>query len=247
MKILSLRLPRPIRAGKSLGRRTLGTCLMSLGCGWPVYADALSASASFSELDVPGLQWTASQSMLLSAVPLRVRAFTFPGEPVQLAQLYSGKPAYFQRILFSTGRIVLSGLRNGEHWLADMHPTATGTGGKLSVMRVAQDQDASHRDPPLFFRWLPAQARALFSRQDLSDASPGKDGVVGQHVFSVAMPGPDVTAYVRRQLRSDGWLEEPVYADMAGHSSWRRKTSRLALFSSQEPGGKSSLYVHHVK
>ncbi|MEB2399203.1 MAG: hypothetical protein OZ927_06655 [Alcaligenaceae bacterium] len=242
----SLRVPLSTPAGAAAGRRVLGACLLSLGCGWPIHAEARASFAAFSEFAAPGLLWTSSQSMLLSGVPLRVRAFSYQGEPLRLAQLYAAKPAYFQRILVAGGGVVLSGLRNGEHWLAELHPAATGTSGRLSVMRVARGQPPDPGRPRPVFRWLPPQARPLFSLQDRPDAPPGKAGAAGQHVFSVAMSVTDLTAYLRRRLRSDGWVEEPAYAAVAGHSAWRRSSSRLALSSLPEAEGESSLYVHHI-
>jgi hypothetical protein len=234
-----------LRAGRAVSCRLPTLLFAVVGIAWSSGpgAGALS-SLAFTELGTPGLRWTMDQSMRVAGVPLQVRGFTFAGEPSRLAQLYSGKPAYFQRILVSPGRIVLSGLRNEQHWLAEMYPTPSGSAGRVSVMRVKREGAAWARGHRAF-RWLPAQAEPLFSQQDSGHAR-GEGASASQHVFRLLGSDQDVTAYVRQQLRSDGWLEEPVYAGLGGHSAWRRKKARLAVFSLPETGGAATLYVHHV-
>src|SRR3546814_18920219 len=100
--------------------------------------------------------------------------------------------------------------------------------------------NADQPDPEQGFAWLPAQARRQFAHR-----SDRQSRTVAQYVYSIALPVPTFTAYVRQQLRAEGWEAEPFMAGLPAHNAWRREASRLVLFPQAGPAG-TTLYVHHV-
>src|SRR3546814_1007795 len=73
-------------------------------------------------------------------------------------------------------------------------------------------------DPEQGFAWLPAQARRQFAHR-----SDRQSRTVAQYVYSIALPVPTFTAYVRQQLRAEGWEAEPFMAGLPAHNAWRRE------------------------
>jgi len=198
---------------------------------------AIGAQADYSRLaalEAPGLVWDSGQSMQLSGVPVYVRPFSSMRRPADVAQALSAKTGVFQRILVAQRKILLSGLDDGWHWLAHIESDERGTQGYVSMLGLAVD--ASDRGP--MPAWLPPQADRLFSHHD----APA--GTVAQQLYTVPLNATQLSTYLRKQLRAEGWTPEPQLAGLAGHSAWRRGQSRLTLALSPAASG-TSLYIQH--
>lgn len=200
-----------------------------------------SAPERLNSLSVQGLRWGSIQPMLLSGVPAYMKPFTSGDSALPAAQSLAAHTDLFQRVLMTPGTIILSGLQADWHWLAQVDTLGAGAKGYVSAMRIGPAFPAAGamlHDPG--FSWLPAQSRRRFTYRDIASSR-----TAAQHVYSIDLPMSVVTAYVRRQLRAEGWEAEPIVG-FAGHSVWRRRSSRLMLFSQAVPPG-TDLYVHHVE
>jgi hypothetical protein len=231
------------RLSCQLPRRLLGS-LALLGCiAFTTSAMALQVTQErLGSLVVHGLRWEPMQTMLLSGVPAYLRPFSSGNAAVPVARSLAANTDLFQRMLTIPGTIVLSGLQADWHWLARVDVLAEGAKGYVSAMHISPawpgaDQEG---DKP-GFTWLPAQAQRRFVYRS-GMASP----TVAQHIYSIALPVQALTAYLRRQLRVEGWEAEPTVAVMPGYSAWRRQTSRLMLFTQAGAAG-TDLYIHHVE
>ena len=195
-----------------------------------------------SELNVPGFQWQVPQSMRLSGVQLHIRHFSSNSGVMPAAQSLATYTGLFQRVLTIRRKVVLSGLSSGWHWLAEIDASSTGAHGYVSALHTgAQVTGASPFASERSFAWLPPQARRQFDHQHIVDGRR-----VMQQVYSIALPIPALTSYVRRQLRTDGWLPEPQLAGSSGGMAWGKAQARLLLFAQQGTAG-TSLYVHYIE
>ncbi|MGB3288674.1 MAG: hypothetical protein WBA83_05320 [Burkholderiaceae bacterium] len=195
-----------------------------------------------SSFSMQGLRWESVQSMFLSGVPAHVRPFASDLAALPVARSLAAHVDLFQRVLVTPGTIILSGWQANWHWLAQVDALSRGAKGYVSAMRVdpaASAEGAALHEPG--FSWLPAASRRQFVYRD---ASPSAKAT--QHVYRIGLPMQALTAYVRRQLRAEGWEAEPAIAGLAGHSIWRHGSSRLTLFSQPVPSG-TDLYIHHVE
>lgn len=194
---------------------------------------------SLAELNIPGFAWETQQTMHLSGVPVHVRHFSSDSAVVSAAQMLVRHSGLFERVLKLNSRVVLSGLRSGWHWLAEVDTSKSGSHGYVSALHVeAEGTDSQYVVRPSF-AWLPPQAIRQFDHQN----SEGGKKVV-QQVYSIALPTQRLTSYLRRQLRTGGWMPEPELAGIGAGMAWSRAGARLMLFPQQGDGG-TSLYVHY--
>ncbi|AEC19858.1 putative secreted protein [Pusillimonas sp. T7-7] len=219
-------------------RVILPTVVLACLCS-PVLA-RLAVADGLVDLDVPGFEWEAQQTMQLSGVPIHVRRFSSNNAVIPAAQALVRHSGLFERVLKLNSKVVLSGLRSDWHWLAEVDVSTSGSRGYVSALHVGakgaiKDQ---HAAKPSFI-WLPPQSRRQFDHQN----TIGGRKVV-QQVYSIALPMQTLTSYVRRQLRTGGWMPEPEFAGMGVGMAWSRAGARLMLFPQQGDGG-TSLYVHY--
>jgi len=114
---------RPVQAGVSgalVSRpilRLLGTCLFAfpLGCAAEI-------------------QWQEPWSVRSNGQLLSVETFSSSLPPDAVAQALARQHGAYQRYLVGAGRILLSGVSQGEHWLADIQGYAQGSQGYVSAL-----------------------------------------------------------------------------------------------------------------
>ncbi|MFW7342796.1 hypothetical protein V0R37_14805 [Pollutimonas sp. H1-120] len=224
-------------AGRRL-RLGLLACIWMSPAAWAVPA----VPERLNSLVVQGLRWEPVQSMSMSGVPTHFKSFSSDEAMLTVARSLAAHSGLFQRVLAVKDTIILSGLQADWHWLAQVDTVAAGAAGYVSAMRIGLDSiNGGQADVEPGFTWLPAPAQRRFAYRS-SSPSP----TVAQYVYSIGLPMQALTAYVRRQLRAEGWEAEPTIAGLAGHSAWRRSTSRLMLFPQERPSG-TDLYIHHVE
>src|SRR5690606_11867519 len=120
----------------------------------------------------------------------------------QVLALHSG---LFERVLKLNTKVVLSGMQSGWHWLAEVNTFESGSRGYVSALLVgAAGTLGSPHDAAPHFSWLPPQAKRQFDHHN----TVGGRSIV-QQVYSVALPMQTLTSYVRKQLRTQGWIREP--------------------------------------
>lgn len=207
----------------------------------PSPVGANPADGQWMSFAAPGVDWEAVQEMSLSAVPVRVRPFSSQRAPVEVASALALHGEFFQRILTAPGAIVLSGVQDDWHWLAQVNATNPGTRGFVSALKFDKSAPAlgdGLSDPHL--RWLPPQSSPQFGHR-----TDTKDGPVDQSIYIVGASPDAVMGYVRRSLRAEGWLPEPLLANRDSYGAWRRENAKLTLLA-RASGQSSVLYVQHL-
>lgn len=213
-------------------------CAVGVVIAQAAVADSF-AGERLASLSIPGIKWGAGHELELSGVPAYARPFSSHETAVHVARSLALHTDIFQHALSLPDKFVLSGLGQTWHWLAQIESTPAGAKGQVSALRTGPL--APRKSTRAGFTWLPVHAARQFSHRMHSAA-----GTVEQHVYSVAVAPAELTVYLRRQLRAEGWVAEPLLAATRHHSAWRRNDARLMVFPQQSPGG-SSLYIHHVE
>lgn len=222
-------------------------CLVAIGLllAWPAtgtHAGPIHPLAiQLDALQVPGLHWEEPQSVDMSDVPMHVRAFSSRLDAVQVARHLASKARYFQRLTTLGHTLMLSGLHEDAHWLAQIDVSATGSSGYVSVLASAATPSIRAGQDLTPHGWLPGNSARLYRHRSTS-----KGRTLAQYVYTVNAPADVSMAYVRQQLRRQGWAHEPSLAGVGGGSVWSRKGAELAVFASAQPQG-SALYIQHFE
>ncbi|MFC4299641.1 hypothetical protein ACFO0J_16480 [Castellaniella hirudinis] len=153
--------------------------------------------------------WAAPQGVDLPGARLRMRRFRAPMAPADAArQLARAGASRFDRVQFSGAVLSLSGVYEGQHWLAQLRPAddgGAGTIGLLSSLGPADRREAGFNPAEL----APVDARPVLRA---SSRLAGATGLVASYLC----PGsyPRVAAAVRRALWVRHW--RPVAVPGAG-------------------------------
>ena len=227
---------------QDLGRLCFGVALLAslYACpGTHVYARQ-PEPAVFSSLNIPGFSWQETLAMRMSGVPFYAKHFATATEILSAAQLLMKHAPVFEHVLTLKDKVVLSGLRPGWHWLAEISKNKTGTHGYVSAMRTDKSNDQQGAQVSGHsFAWLPGHALRQFDQQN---RLAGR--LVTQQIYSIALPVDVLMSSVHEALRKEGWVPEPGLASMGPGTRWNRKGDHLALHAQQGTGG-TSLYVHY--
>jgi hypothetical protein len=210
-----------------------GTCASAVG------PDALAAR--LAALQVPGVSWQAQHYIDMSGVPIHVRPFFSTLDATRLARSLASQTGQFQRLITLADTLLLSGLHADAHWLAKIDVSDAGASGYVSVLAVDATPPARGGQALDVQAWLPANAAALYRHRS---ASNGR--TLEQYFYSVTDTPPVSMAYVRQQLRRQGWRHDPSFAGIGGGEAWSRKGSRLTVLASAQPRG-SALYIQHLE
>lgn len=152
-----------------------------------------------------GWQWAASEHFEWPTAVLDVRTFTAPhGLARTAAHLARRMGQRFDRIQFARNGLQLSGLRQGQHWLAHLQPAISGTHGVLSILSPRP----APRMPYSLSGHVPAACTAVLRIS--TRASAGQEQLV-----SYRCPGSMQKAIrqVHTSLLAHGWRRHPAEPD----------------------------------
>lgn len=202
-----------------------------------------SVSAQFEALESAPLAWSERQEMQLFGVPTFQRSFSSTESEQNVAETLAAHTDIFQRAVTFKNKTVLWGVRSDWHWVAEIDSAPFGVRGLVSALRIRGlelSQALAVQSTPRF-GWLPRQAKRRFSQRAT---------VLNRHVldeiYSSALRADELHAYVQKQLRLEGWADEPSLAWLPTMSVWRRKASELTLVSSASHDG-SALFIHYLE
>lgn len=210
-------------------------------------APSVSAATPDRELEalsVPGVHWQRVEPASLQGVALTYRGFRSDQSPVQVAAALSADYTQFRQVLSVAGHLLLSGVRDGAHWLAHIEPGPAGASGTVSVLQVSQGGAAA---VPFLANasgtpaWLPAGSRTVF------DHVGGRSGAWRQRVFRVADDVSGLSAYLREALRERGWSSIQPGSDGGGVGIWQRRQALMHVSLRSAGRGSSLLYVQEQR
>lgn len=176
---------------------------MLLAVMWLSVGPSVAASPPWDPARTAGLTawtWAAPQGVDLPGAHLRMRSFRAPMAPADAARrLARAGASRFDRVQFSGAMLSLSGVYEGQHWLAQLRPAddgGTDTIGLLSSLGPVDRREAGFNPAEL----APVDARLVLRA---SSRLAGGTGLMASYLC----PGsyPRVAAAVRRALWDRHW------------------------------------------
>lgn len=228
---------------------TTGYALVPFGLA---HADVASR---LNGMQVPGLVWQPVQPVDVAAIPVHIKPFTSTQSVAQVAEALADHQDVFQRILVSPGLVVLSGVSEETHWLAEIwrvggHPE--GSAGRVSVLSFAGLPRLPVADHQAY-SWLPTNATQLAQWGDGAVKPPTQAAEPASRVIQSLYRMPASAAISRPQLasrlRSQGWsvlLPVPSQVSLQPWQVWQQHGEELFLFFLDTAQG-FFLYVHHTR
>lgn len=205
-------------------------CVASLllGCSRPAGASSFAVSTSMAET---GWRWETPRYVDLPGARLSQQSFQASWGPAQAARWLVARPETpFDRLTIVQGHIMLSGLRDGAHWLAWLRAGVHGaTQGLVSVLRpgagIARPPGIVLPEGLTPLTWISQRdGRATLTLS--SHQYPGSAAVLG--------------ASTRQSLSRAGWhAAETVWP---GGEAWQRRGASLH-FRVRSQDGRSILWT----
>lgn len=184
------------------------------------------------------LQWHDHQTMLNNGVPIAMSEFSSDLQPVAIAALISNSSNLFQRVLAQHGQVVLSGINNGWHWLANINATANGSAGYISALQSVIDvnmpDSASNKTIHKSNMRLPSAPKLL----DNSFQANGY--LVHQQIFKYGHSASTTYQILIKHLQLQGWVAVKQEGGNTSYKLWRRGAEQLTL---ELTSNKNATYV----
>lgn len=200
----------------------------------PACADAL-AMKTFALLSKADLTWGEMNPVFVAGQPVYWRSFHSPKKLMVVAAGLSEFSGVFQRALLLPGKVLLSGVQEGRHWVAELTSSPQGVNGILSMLPLAPVSGASLADPTL--AWMDTLAQQHLGHDTRSSSSSSS-----QRIYSTSLDVNRVKRVIADQLLARGWSVEG--SDRAeGVNFWRKEAQSLVLFAHSAASG-STLFVH---
>ena len=136
-------------------------------------------------------------------------------------------------MLVAPRKVLLSGSNEGWHWVAHIEAASSGTQGYVSMLGPASGSVGQELLPG----WLPPGSAAVARH---SSGAHGRSVV--QHVYRIPLDSLQLSTYLRKQLRAEGWIPEPGLASAQAPAEWHRGGSSLKFVVAAAESG-SALYV----
>ena len=195
-------------------------------------ADILRTFAALAKGD---LVWGALEQTSIGGQPLYWRTFESPEKLLVVASGLSEFAGVFQRALMIQGKVLLSGVVRGQHWVAELTPADGGVRGVVSMLYLVAPvaQGALSGD----LAWLDDLAQLHFSH-----AERGAGQVTTQRIYSTTRNAVSFMAVLQQQLTDRGWARAGGPGP-DGFSHWQRGKQSVATFIHQV-GERTTLLIH---
>lgn len=231
-----------ILSGVPSARRVACLLLFLLSATAAPAADGDPVGSGFSVLKTQvRVSWRDMTTMALGGVSVHYRTFFSRMSVYGTAEAFARESGMFDRVLAFKDRVVLSGARNGWHWVADIGPESSGAQGLVSAMPLNPLADKGSPTPAVGAApdWLP-EGSGLYFDQTLTQAGM----TVRQSIHRLSQPPAAAGNAVRERLVGLGWSRMP--GEPGGQSGqmevWARERSRLMFEITPDVSG-SALFV----
>lgn len=231
-----------IYPGFSSARRPACLLVLLLSATAAPAADGDPVGSGFSVLETQvRVSWRNMTTMALGGVPVHYRTFLSRMPVHGTAEAFARESGMFDRVLAFKDRVVLSGVRNGWHWVVDIGPESSGARGLVSAMPLNPVAAWGAPMPAVGAApdWLPAGSR-LYFEQTLNQAGM----TVRQSIHRLPQPPAAVGDAVTERLAGLGWSRmsgEPG-SEHGQMEVWVRERSRLMFAIVPDVSG-SALFV----
>ena len=190
---------------------------------------------TFAALAKGDLRWGALEQTSIGGQPLYWRAFESPENLMVVAAGLSEFAGVFQRALMIQGKVVLSGVIKGQHWVAELTPLDSGVRGVVSMLYLtARVAPAPFPDE---LAWLGDLAQEHFAHSEKSFGH-----TTTQRVYSTTQDAASFMTGLQRQFKARGW-SRAAGPGPDGFSHWQRGAQSVATFT-HNVGDRTTLLLH---
>lgn len=230
----------------------LGTTLLAVAVYQPCRAALVPGNeitAFFEHSALGTMQWSQMEQAMAADMPVWFRVFSTDATLAQTGRNLAEHKAYFQHMAWLDQRIIMSGIHDHIHWLADFSSVGSHVSGYVSALpfqrqlqaeksSVVPGSDTVSRISVALQTWVSHNARQIMAYTSPDQASR-------QFVFQLSLVPEPLSLSVAKALRSNGW--QPDERTRQGDSTvhWQRGAERLWV-SVQKVAQHSMLYLHHL-
>jgi len=119
---------------------------------------------SFPHAKTPTFLWSEKIDIQVSGVPVVVRGFVADMTLEDAARLMARHRRHFQRVTTLPGSILLSGVHEGRHWVAQLDAGAGRIKGMVSALPLDVKNASPHRNAGVLSPWLTHNASHVFTQ-----------------------------------------------------------------------------------
>lgn len=205
--------------------KSMVVCLIAAaGLAWP---GCVSASAkigmAFPHAMTPSFRWSEPVNMHVSGVPVVVRGFVASTTLDDVARVMARHQRHFQRVTTLPGSILLSGVYDGRHWVAQLEAGPRHVNGLVSTLPLNVEPAPNNGQGSVLTPWLTQNAGLVFSQSSTVRGRP-----VAQSLHRPKLPLDDfVSAFTHRMARA-GWKPDGKHSWVTGAS--QKRLGRIDLF-----------------
>lgn len=228
--------------GLSLTIAVMLTGVSLFGASPPAIA-GIQADMRFPHALTPAFRWSEPIEMHLSGVPVLVRSFVAATTLEQAAKSMARHSSRFQRVTTLPGSILLSGVYQGRHWVAQIEAVQGQVKGMVSALPVGLDHEAAGVGlAGSLAPWLTQNARYVFGQS----AGPLGRGAA-QTVHIPHRPIGEFIHALQTRLLKEGWRQSGINSWIAASASERAEQGRIEVFPVRVPAVGAAVLIHQAQ
>lgn len=223
------------RRRRAVAARAASMCLMAaagLSCSSSALALAKS-DMSFPHAMTPSFRWSEPVEMQLSGLPVVVRGFVAASTLEQAARAMARHEKHFQRVTTLPGSILLSGVHQGRHWVAQLEAGPGQVKGMVSALPLDLAPPSSKRQSGVLEPWLTQNARYVFGQ---SSSVHGRAVVHSMHLPNG--PLEDFVGALDQRLSQAGWRRSGAHSWVERVPGKQAGAARIDVFPARAPSGQ---------
>lgn len=212
--------------------------------GTPFHANAsLHGDMRFPHALTPAFRWSEPIEMHLSGVPVVVRSFVAASTLEQAARAMARHKNRFQRVTTLPGSILLSGVHQGRHWVAQIEALPGQVKGMVSALPMEFEQEAGGTElTGSLAPWLTQNARFVFGQ------ASGRHGPsAAQTVHVPNRPIGEFIGALEGRLLKQGWQRSGAHSWISASATGKSGQGRIDLFPVRHPLAGTAVLIHQTE
>ena len=195
----------------------------------PASAIAFAQSQmAFPHAVTPVFRWAEPLDMQVSGIPVVVRSFVATSTLEQAAQIMALHRRHFQRVTTLPGSILLSGVHDDRHWVAQLEAGPGVVRGMVSALPLDLRPLRSGRGRHEMAPWLTQNAGLIFSHTSLVSGRK-----ITQSLYRPHQPVADFVHALGEQLEQAGWQRDGPASWVSGAVHARRSGGSMDVLPVQ--------------
>ncbi|SRR5690625_293341 len=211
---------------------------------YPTSSNSLVINKSLNELiNVHSIDWEPQESFISNGVRIYLLRFNSSMEVSEVARALSGHTNVFQKVMMQPGHLVMSGIHEGNNWVAYIYQRKSDSAGYISLMPVHNElEQKSSLDISL------TEAFKLFSGYkylSLDQYYRVDKYQVRVRMFTYQLNSLLLQQIINKHLTNKGWQLLDTNSNKSLVMTWKLNTSRINIQILQT-GIYSQVLTQHI-